>query len=195
MKMSNYGVLCVIAVCILLLCGCGTSEKEVFFSSNGSVIGQEQQTEATPVTETQTESGIWVDVCGAVVNPGVYQLEAGARVYQAVDAAGGFLEEAERTAVNLAAVLRDGEQIRILTAEEARIRSESEAASASGLVNLNTADVQTLCTLTGIGTSRAEDIIAYREKKGPFQSIEEIKNVTGIKEGTFQKIKDKIVVE
>lgn len=195
MKKKNYGALWGAVLSLLFLGGCAPSGNEVLLSSSGSEIGQEQQMEETPVTEIQTEPGIWVDVCGAVVNPGVYQLEAGARVYQAVDAAGGFLEEAERTAVNLASVLKDGEQIRILTAEEAKIRSESEAASASGLVNLNTADVQTLCTLTGIGASRAEDIIAYREREGPFQSIEEIKNVTGIKEGTFQKIKDKIVVE
>lgn len=193
MKMKYYGALWGAALCLLFLWGCAPSENEVLLSSSGSAIGQEQQTEETIVTENQTEPGIWVDVCGAVVKPGVYHLKAGARIYQAVEAAGGFLEEAERTAVNLAAVLKDGEQIRILTAEEAKIRNESEAAS--GLVNLNTADVQSLCTLTGIGASRAEDIIAYREREGPFQSIEEVKNVTGIKEGTFQKIKDKIVVE
>lgn len=192
MIMKYYGTLGAMAVCVLCMWGCGRSE-EVLFSSGGSAVRQEWQTEEIPVSETQTESGIWVDVCGAVTEPGVYRLEAGARVYQAVEAAGGFLEEAERTAVNLAAILKDGEQIRILTEEEAQVRCDLEAAS--GLVNLNTADVQQLCTLTGIGASRAEDIIAYREKQGPFQSIEEIKNVAGIKEGTYQKIKDKIVVE
>lgn len=192
MIMKYYGTLCAVAVCVLCMWGCGRSE-EVLFGSDESSDRLEWTTEEITVSETQTESGIWVDVCGAVTEPGVYRLESGARVYQAVEAAGGFLEEAERTAVNLAAILKDGEQIRILTEEEAQVRYDLEAAT--GLVNLNTADVQQLCTLTGIGTSRAEDIIAYREKEGPFQSIEEIKNVAGIKEGTYQKIKDKIVVE
>lgn len=192
MIMKYYGTLCAVAVCALCMWGCGRSE-EILFGSDGSSDRPEWTTEEITVSETLTESGIWVDVCGAVKEPGVYRLEAGARVYQAVEAAGGFLEGAERTAVNLAASLKDGEQIRILTEEEAQVQCDLEAAS--GLVNLNTADVQQLCTLTGIGTSRAEDIIAYREKEGPFQSIEEIKNVAGIKEGTYQKIKDNIVVE
>ena len=192
MIMKYYGTLCAVAVCVLCMWGCSRSE-EVLFGSDESSDRLEWTTEEITVSETQTESGIWVDVCGAVTEPGVYRLESGARVYQAVEAAGGFLEGAERTAVNLAAILKDGEQIRILTEEEAQVRYDLEAAA--GLVNLNTADVQQLCTLTGIGTSRAEDIIAYREKEGPFQSIEEIKNVAGIKEGTYQKIKDKIVVE
>lgn len=162
---------------------------------------------------------IYVDVCGAVANPGVFQLAAGSRVFQAIEAAGGYLPEAALTCVNRAGVLTDGQQLYILTQEEMERQGldPAEMAGASdgqmngsagtgqntgmtaqvqqdNRININTADEAQLITLTGIGATRAQAIIAYREENGPFAAIEDIMNVQGIKEGTFAKIKDEIVV-
>ena len=162
---------------------------------------------------------IYVDVCGAVANPGVFQLAAGSRVFQAIEAAGGYLPEAALTCVNRAGVLTDGQQLYILTQEEMEQQGldPAEMAGASdgqmngsagtgqntgiaaqaqqdNRININTADETQLTTLTGIGATRAQAIIAYRQENGPFAAIEEIMNVQGIKEGTFAKIKDEIVV-
>ena len=162
---------------------------------------------------------IYVDVCGAVANPGVFQLAAGSRVFQAIEAAGGYLPEAALTCVNRAGVLTDGQQLYILTQEEMERQGldPAEMAGASdgqmngsagtgqntgmtaqvqqdNRININTADEAQLTTLTGIGATRAQAIIAYREENGPFVAIEDIMNVQGIKEGTFAKIKDEIVV-
>lgn len=162
---------------------------------------------------------IYVDVCGAVANPGVFQLAAGSRVFQAIEAAGGYLPEAALTCVNRAGVLTDGQQLYILTQEEME-RQGLDPAQMSGAsdgqmngsagtgqntgmtaqvqqdnrININIADEAQLTTLTGIGATRAQAIIAYREENGPFAAIEDIMNVQGIKEGTFAKIKDEIVV-
>ena len=162
---------------------------------------------------------IYVDVCGAVANPGVFQLAAGSRVFQAIEAAGGYLPEAALTCVNRAGVLTDGQQLYILTQEEMERQGldPAEMAKASdgqmngsagtgqntgmaaqvqqdNRININTSDEAQLTTLTGIGATRAQAIIAYREENGPFAAIEDIMNVQGIKEGTFAKIKDEIVV-
>ena len=171
---------------------------------------------------TQIPQTIFVDVCGAVANPGVYELDEGSRIFQAVDAAGGYLPEAAQNYLNRARSLTDGQQIYVPTEEEIAENLEalaskvpealqsgasedtgregnSEDSLAEGVgsnsgINLNTADAAQLCTLSGIGQSKAEAIIAYREEHGGFASIEEIMNVEGIKEGTFSKIKDKISV-
>lgn len=184
--------------------------------SDGSDAGN--GTEINSTGETQPEM-IYVDVCGAVANPGVFQLAAGSRVFQAIEAAGGYLPEAVQNCVNRAGVLTDGQQLYILTQEEMERQGldPAEMAGASdgqmngsagtgqnaGLtvqaqqdnrININTADEAQLTTLTGIGATRAQAIISYRQENGPFAVIEDIMNVQGIKEGTFAKIKDEIVV-
>ncbi len=184
--------------------------------SDGSDAGN--GTEINSTGETQPEM-IYVDVCGAVANPGVFQLAVGSRVFQAIEAAGGYLPEAVQNCVNRAGVLTDGQQLYILTQEEMERQGldPAEMAGASdgqmngsagtgqntgmtaqvqqdNRININTADEAQLTTLTGIGATRAQAIIAYREENGPFVAIEDIMNVQGIKEGTFAKIKDEIVV-
>ena len=178
----------------------------------------DNESEAVSDKEMQ-QAMIYVDVCGAVANPGVFQLSAGSRVFQAIEAAGGYLPEAALTCVNRAGVLTDGQQLYILTQEEMERQGldPAEMAKASdgqmngsagtgqntgmaaqvqqdNRININTADEAQLTTLTGIGATRAQAIIAYREENGPFAAIEDIMNVQGIKEGTFAKIKDEIVV-
>ena len=176
---------------------------------------REAKTESEAKPPEQEGTTIYVDVCGAVKNPGVYEMEGDSRIFQAIDAAGGLLPEAAAEYVNRADFLSDGQQIYIPTREEtetdASFRSPleqtgnggasgSKTADASGgstneKINLNTADEAALTTLTGIGASKAQAILAYREEHGGFSAIEEILNVPGIKEGTFAKIKDRITAE
>lgn len=199
----------------LMLSGCGRQEAE-FVEALDQVIqaeAPEQKKDIPEQEEKPQETEIYVDVCGAVTNPGVYALEADSRVFQAIEKAGGLLEEAAGEYVNRAQALRDGQQIYIPTREEAEAltlpaeetgtytgeNSGANALSSNGTeetkVNLNTADVPALMTLNGIGESKARAILAYREEHGGFSSIEELMNVQGIKEGTFTKIKDNVVVE
>lgn len=163
-------------------------------------------------TPTVIPARIYVDVQGAVASPGVYELSEGSHVFQAVEAAGGLLPEAAAGYVNQAELLSDGRQLYFPTEEETEQQRASgnpgvqgqdslddgktdEANQASGKVNINTADEAALCTLSGIGPSKAGAILAYREEKGGFSSVEELMDVPGIKEGTFAKIKDEIVAE
>lgn len=160
-----------------------------------------------------------VHICGAVSAPGVYELPAGSRIIDAVEAGGGFLPEADEACCNLAEEIVDGCQIYIMTKSEScadgqtekkagiqtspdsdmqttdrNVRSNSAPAVENGLVNLNTADVAALMTLPGIGESRAKAIISYREQHGAFAKIEDIMKISGIKQAAFSKIKDKITV-
>ena len=196
--------------------GSSAESRKKQAESGGSDAGN--GTEINSTGETQPEM-IYVDVCGAVANPGVFQLAAGSRVFQAIEAAGGYLPEAVQNCVNRAGVLTDGQQLYILTQEEMERQGldPAEMAGASdgqmngsagtgqntgiaaqaqqdNRININTADETQLTTLTGIGATRAQAIIAYRQENGPFAAIEDIMNVQGIKEGTFAKIKDEIVV-
>ena len=153
-------------------------------------------------TAPSTEASCFVHVCGQVNAPGVYELEAGSRIYQAVEMAGGFSADAAVWYLNLAQEITDGMKIQVPNLQEAKEWARTGSPQESMLqgdsqeakVNLNTAGKEQLMTLTGIGESRAEDIIRYRQEHGPFERIEDIMNVSGIKEGAFQKIKDSITV-
>ena len=185
----------------------GSTEKqelqEPFRDENGSVQG-ESTVETQEYVENSEKSGVYVYICGEVAAPGVYELSKDSRIYEAVDAAGGFTENAARESVNLASKVSDGMQITIYNREEAAsLPAGSGSAvgntgqggtSGSGLVNLNTATKEELMTLKGIGEAKAEDIIRYREKSGGFKKIEDIMKISGIKEAGFQKIKDNITV-
>ena len=193
----------------------------------------------------QQSATCFVHIYGAVVNPGVYELQEGSRIYQAVSAADGFAEEACQDYVNQARQVSDGMKIWIPTEKEpAKLLTSSgdgkggtdglggssagtvnvsgpygdsagietvnaqtantdsvgagadpgAGTAGSGLVNINTATVEQLCTLNGIGESRAKTIIAYREAHGNFAKKEDIMKVTGIKESSYAKIKDQITV-
>lgn len=156
--------------------------------------------EKEPALAKEPSSGIiYVDVCGAVRYPGVYELKQDARVFEGIEAAGGLLPEACTKALNQAQVLSDGQKLYVPTTEEWDSADLSgavlESAQDDGLININTADESRLCELPGVGESRAQAIIQYREEHGPFQSIEEIQNVSGIKSGLFAKIQDLIKVQ
>lgn len=150
---------------------------------------------------------IYVDVCGQVKNPGVYQLTDESRVYEAIEKAGGMTKKAVAESVNQAERLTDGQQIYI-PSEEERYEADREGAmlpagkaavntkedGTGGKVNLNTASKEEIMTLSGIGEVKADSIIRYRKEHGGFQSVEDIKKIEGIKDGVFSKIKDQITI-
>ena len=197
--MKHWTKKCMILFLCLWLTGCGSKTETYLTIETESQELQEQETEdaeQTDATETVT-----VYVCGEVVSPGVYVLEAGSRIGDAVETAGGFTKSASRDYWNLAELLKDGQMIRFPTVEEARERALSageEGTSAetedSGKININTADVTQLMTIPGIGQTRAEAILSYRKEHGPFSKPEDIMKVSGIKNALFEKMKDYITI-
>ncbi len=154
-----------------------------------------------PLVPPPTASPIVVHVVGAVPRPGVYEFPKGARVRDAIDAAGGLLTDADITFINLAALLEDGQQLDIPyigggtpIAPAATEGPATGVPSNADLININTATLEQLDALPGIGPTTAQKIIDYRTEHGPFQRIEEIKNVSGIGLVTFDKIKNLITV-
>lgn len=205
--------ICVVlaAFSMFALCACTPSSMDITFEE----VSSEEETETVEETEEETstlevaeetESGsCFVYVCGAVASPGVYELPAGSRAYEALELAGGALDDAASTAINLAEEVYDGEQLYVPTWDEYNSGWEPETSTAaaetvasgesSALININTATKEELMTLNGIGEARAEAIIAYREENGSFSQIEDIMLVSGIKDAAFEKIKDYITVE
>ncbi len=149
--------------------------------------------EVAPLAELDT---IWVDVKGAVHRPGVYELTGSSRVYQALEASGGMLAEAETRAVNLAKPLQDGEMVYIpLKGEEPLLTPSASSGKAGSRVNINTAKAEELDQLPGIGAVKAAAIVEYREKQGRFERVEDLKKVTGIGDKLFEKVKAQISVK
>ena len=165
-----------------------TAEKDETSENNG-----EEQADAA-------EQTVFVYVCGEVRSPGVYELRADARVFEAISSAGGITEDAAPDAVNQARVIVDGEQIYVPTVEEAASQETGVGGTTvtkgteNIKININTAGKEELMTLTGIGEAKADDILKYREEHGSFGSIEELMQINGIKEGVFNKIKDDITI-
>ena len=184
----------------VLFCGCSRTDsydygEELPEADPEKNAALEEPAQYPETNEPQTPESSDVQVCGAVVHPGVYELKPGARIFEAVEKSGGLTPEAAAEAVNQAAEAVDGAMIRIPTTEEwQQTAGEQPQAADDGLVDINTADAAELMGLSGIGQSKAESIIEYREKNGAFSAIEDITKVSGIGDGLFQKIKDKIRV-
>lgn len=157
-----------------------------------------------------TKAPIAVHVIGAVPRPGLYKFSDGARIQDAVDAAGGLLASANEDAINLAEPLTDGEQLDVPYKDGAQPADSGDTTSTfeqvdpqatnppvdenSDLININTATVEELDSLPGIGPTTAQKIVDYRDTNGPFSTIEEIMDVSGIGPSTFDEIKDLITV-
>lgn len=138
---------------------------------------------------------VYVYVCGQVKNPGVYSLDSDARICDALNAAGGLTEDANDVALNQAEHISDGMTIYVPGNDEEISGGNTQyPAVEDGLVNINTADKETLMTVPGIGESKADAIIAYRSEHGMFEKIDDLMNIPGIKDGVFQKIKEYIKV-
>lgn len=193
---------------VLIFVGCGTQDNILKRGQpkTGS-LEEQQDTETVYNVESETQNEkpeqeekslqewIYVDVCGAVRNPGVYRIEAGSRVFQVLEQAGGCTEEASLETVNQADLLTDGQKIRIYTKEEAgqmEKKLQEEDPLLDDRVDINRAGKEELMTLTGVGETRAQAILAYRETHGSFSSVEELMQVEGIKEKTYEKLKDQI---
>lgn len=209
-----------VVVAILVVIAAASGLAMASFNSRSSGVSFEHSDEASasdvrgsgdasPDDESSAKSSsaaeVYVDVDGAVVRPGVYRLKEGARVSQALDAAGGLTVEADVTGLNRASKITDGQKIYVPTVGEQQAAAavdgaESSAAttpgagSSSGLVNINTASAAELQTLSGIGPSMAQSIIDERTKNGAFASVDDLMRVSGIGEKKLAKIKDCICV-
>lgn len=191
------------------------TETQMMYDTGGEeTVVSSAEALATTTTEAETleqeqSDDVAVYVCGAVQQPGVYYVAGSAIRETAVQMAGGFTDDADVTYVNLAQTVVAGEQIYIPTMEETNGISLSARdtdgkpvqdapagtnVETDGKININTAGKDALMTLPGIGESKADAIIAYREAQGKFQNTEELMNIRGIKEGIYNKIKDLIIV-
>lgn len=171
---------------------CSMKRKEKT-AANEAILSEREAAE--PTSEEEPAQLICVHVCGSVLHAGVYYLEKGARIHEAVALAGGMTDEADGQYVNLAKEAIDGSKIYIPTKEEvANGTVPPEEEDRNGIVNINQASMEDLKQLPGIGDIKAEAIISYRESKGAFAPVEEIMNVAGIKESSYEQIKEHIRV-
>lgn len=211
-KKAALPLLLLFALLIFFISG----ESEAVTLTEGSAAdGTEaaESGEASNIYEDGTASStassaaiIYVDIGGEVNVPGVYEVSEGTRLFQVIEKAGGLTEDANIDVINRAEAVYDGQKILIASYEESEKRSKSQAltepseqsrvssAADEVRVNINTADSVTLQTIPGIGPSKAERIIEYRNTQGRFQSIDDIKNISGIGDKTFESIKKYITV-
>jgi competence protein ComEA len=159
------------------------------------MIARQPAGEPIKLIQKPTSAPMRIHVAGAVVNPGVYQLETGSRVQQAVDLAGGLLDHANPDSINLAGFLQDGQRVYIpVIGETTRSDTLIDPGIEGQLIDLNTADIAELINLPGIGEDRAKAIIAYRNQIGGFKTIDQIQDIEGIGPATFEKLKGLITV-
>lgn len=177
-------------------------------AAGGLMYGYSEQDDAVKLSAGESQSKevpaheITVYVTGAVNRPGVVTIKEGARIADAVNSCGGVLPTGDAERINMAQVLKDGQKIQVpekAQAAKAATADKSKSAKAGSpgdgaLVNINTADLQALDALPGIGPSTAQKIIDYRETEGAFQDIADLKKIKGIGEAKFAKLKDKICI-
>jgi competence protein ComEA len=177
-------------------------------AAGGLMYGYSERDSAVKLSSGESLSAevpaheITVYVTGAVNRPGVVTLKEGARIGDAVNSCGGVLPTGDAERINMAQVLKDGQKIQVpekAQAAKAAVADKSKSAKAGSpgdgaLVNINTADLQALDALPGVGPSTAQKIIDYRETEGAFQDIADLKKIKGIGEAKFAKLKDKICI-
>ena len=201
---------CIIGLILLNLCACNRN-SDIYLegyeenthkmqeTDKESAHMQSDESETADLEEMTENVMCYVYICGAVEQPGVYALPEGSRIYEVIQEAGGLSDDADVTLVNQAEVVSDGMMIRIYTIEEAetllKTNGVSESAqSKDGRIDINTATAAELMTVPGIGSSKANAIIDYRETYGAFSCIEDLMKVPGIKDGIFQQMKEHIKV-
>ena len=146
--------------------------------------------------ENRHDEKIFVDVKGAVKHPGVFETTKDKRVKDLIEEAGGLLDDADTSTLNLSQKVKDQMVIYVLKHGEKpkQISDSSSSSSNTDVININTANKEQLMKISGVGKTKAEAIIAHREKNGDFKKKEDITKVRGIGKSTFEKIKDKIEV-
>lgn len=192
----------------MLAGGCGG--KTIVVSEPSESVKDEKNAASENVpSEEKTESvtsadKIIVYVCGAVENPDVYELDPGARINDALEAAGGFSGDADMNMINLAEPVSDGQRVYFPVQGEDMTGDSQDMNAAletdiygddTSLVNINKAGVSELTQLPGIGETRAGQIVEYRETHGKFSSKEDLKNVSGIGDSTYEKLESHIIVD
>ena len=189
MKKNKYLALCVIVALVTTsLLGC----KRSYLQQQESQEIRQGESDGEEMAEPPDTGDCFVQVSGAVKKPGVYQLPEGSRVYQAIEKAGGLTDDACVKDFNQARVLTDGEMIHVNTEEEAN--AQMVAKEGDDRVNINTATVEELMMLSGIGKTRAQAIIDYRQSNGLFSSPEDLMKVSGIGQSTYKKLEGAIRV-
>lgn len=204
MRKKLYIIIAVTMFAGVILSGCGNKSDGISLSTDATSGGDFANATSSEMQSGAGNGEVYVYVLGEVKKPGVYKVVAGTRLYVVIDMAGGLTDKASRSAVNLAEEVHDGQQINILSKKQAKKLAKSEKSSAtpgesgnsgdSSQININTATADELTKLQGIGEARAAAIIDYRTKNGGFKSIEDIKNVSGIGDATFNNIKSSITV-
>lgn len=223
-KMKEYKILIGLSLIGLIIAGFFMINGQSSRQSNVAELAQEtvtssgavstgtkknsQKEKAEPQTSSSEESEfLTVDVKGAVKNPGIYQLKKTSRINDAIQKAGGLTTDADSKSINLAQKLTDEAVVYVATMGEnaASVSSNTGQSSTSGTsevasqkgnkVNLNTADLSELQTISGIGQKRAQDILDYREANGKFNSVDDLKNVSGVGAKTLEKLKEYVTVD
>ncbi len=181
----------ILAVLVLLLLGGGVWRAIEHSKPQAELI--QPAPEQPGAEQPELLELITVHVVGAVKNPGIYHLPAGSRVYEVIEVCGGFTGEADRESLNQARPLIDGEQIYVHITGEAPAHVPG-ALNSSAKININQASAKELTALPGIGDTRAQQIVAYRETHGFFTDIRDITDISGIGETTFNNIADLITI-
>lgn len=203
-KLKNKKIIALIVVLIILFTVSvmmyGRNKEKVFQDEymDNIFVEEEEKEILVEVGDTKAnKSYIVVEVKGEVTRPDVYELEEGSIVKELIDMAGGLTKEADISRINRAKKLQNHELVvigNINDKENMNMIEESSEAEYDGLININSANLEELKKISGVGDVKAQSIIEYREKNGGFKSIDEIKNIDGIGEKTFEKIKDKITL-
>lgn len=213
-------IIIIVVATLVLFVGCNDGNTQVSLKNKSENSGQNVSRKAEKDGKEQSEDSkdIYVYVSGQVNKPGVYCLKSNDRVFMAIEKAGGLTDKAQKQGINMAEVLTDGQNIVVLSNKEfyAKLKENQESSNTGSdsdkdsenkgtedkgqndkenQVNINTADVSGLTSLSGIGKTRAKAIIAYREENGNFKTKEDIKNVSGIGESIYSNIEKMITVD
>ena len=215
-KPAVVGVAVVLAVVVVVIAGrlldaANVQDFQVVKGSGQQAHAQTEQVEPSEKTDDDAGQGsLFVHVTGAVNNPGLCELAGEARVFDAIQACGGFADDAASESVNLARLLADGEQLNVATREEYEqhdggdsqaqaqkqgpLQGASEGATPNALININTADAVELTSLPGIGEATAVKIVSDRQTNGAFKDVRDLTRVSGIGDKKFEALKDLICV-
>ncbi|MBQ9610171.1 MAG: helix-hairpin-helix domain-containing protein [Lachnospiraceae bacterium] len=204
--MKNKLIFVITLMLCLMISACDKGGGYIVTGSDEEETSAESEEKTEEAGYKVSDNNTAVYVCGAVVNPGVYRFDTEVIKEEAVAAAGGFAEGASREYINLAEHVTDGEQIYVPYESELEVsfaygiqdysigQTYDGVYSNDGRLNINKASKEDFMTLAGIGEVKAEAIVAYRDEHGAFNSVEEIMNVDGIKEGVYNNIKDNITL-